>query len=102
MKTIGSNDVLIGKVVGYQSSWMLSKNAGMRVCTDEGSMVVKFDARLMKFIQSEYPRGSAVPIEFYSGEWHVSDRQAIQDMSGYDTDVSALEMLNKIGKNLAE
>ena len=103
MKNNEPNDTLIGKVVGYQSSWvMLSKKACMYVSTDGYRVVVKFDSRQIKFIQEEYPRGSEVPLEFYGGEWHVSSKPHVQDISAYDTDVRALEMLNKIGGLVAE
>ena len=93
----------MGKVVGYQSSWLsLSKKAYMYVSTDGYRVAVKFDPRQIKFVEDEYPRGSEVPLEFYSGEWHISSKQSVQDISAYDSDITALEMLNKISGRVAE
>ena len=98
-----SNDTLIGKVIGYKSSTItLSRKACMFVSTDGYRVVVKFDSRQIKFIQEQYPRGSEIPLEFYGGEWHVSSKPSVQDISAYDTDVSALEMLNAVCRNVAE
>ena len=97
MKNTQSADILIGKVVGYQSGlFMLSNKAYMHVSSEGYRLAVKFDPRQIKFIEEEYPRGSDVPLEFYGGEWHIYSKPAAQDISAYDTDVSALEMLNRI------
>ncbi len=99
MKYREPNDTPIGKVIGYQSGFLtLSGKACMYASIDGFRVAVKFDPRQIKFIQEEFPRGSEVPLEFYGGEWHVGSRQNVQDLSAYDMDISALEMLNEIGE----
>ena len=88
----------MGIVVGYQYSRLsFSNKAYMHVSTDDYQVAIKFDPRQIKLVQEEFPRGSEVPLEFYSGEWHIGSKPPVQDISAYDPDVIALKMLNKIG-----
>lgn len=103
MKNMAQNEVLIGKVVGYKSGIsLLSHNSRVIVNADGARIIISMDHRQVKFIENEFPEGSQIPVEYYGGKWHVSSKPDILDINSYDPDIMALEVVNKIGKRIAE
>lgn len=93
----------MGKVVGYRAGISrLSGDARLIVSADEERIVITMDPRQVKFVEGRYPRGSAIPVEYYGGKWHIGNDARAQDIARYDPFVSAWEVIDAIRKGVAE
>jgi hypothetical protein len=94
-----STGAVIGKVIGYRTSWNpLAHESYVIVKANDDKIVVPIDMRQQKFVQKEYPVGSQVAVGFYGDAWHIGSKPVEENLLIYETGISIQEVIDSLKK----